>query len=297
MAINISTEFKVGLTIILSTLILIFGIIWGKEFRIKTNKYQVDLVFNNVGGMVPGDPVTVNGLREGKVVELGWHERDVLVTVEINDRVQLYDDAEFVIVSAELLAGMRVEIFPGRSADHINMSRQPFRGRYGGRIVDVGLTIDEVSKKIGALTLRMDTTMAMVNEMLGTGKLQKDIGKTLSNLNAVSDEFRKLLGSSSGDLKTAITRFREGSETFSSMMTDNEEQVGRTLKNVAVISSRLDTLTTSLNKVLGKIENREGTLGKMVYDTTMYNSINRTLSTIDSLARQIKDEGLDIDLF
>ena len=108
-------EFRVGLTVIISTLILIFGIIWGKEFRIKSNKYQVDLIFDNVGGMIPGDPVTVNGLREGKVAELGWHDRMVLVKIELNDRVQLYEDAEFIIVSAELLAGMRVEIFPGQS--------------------------------------------------------------------------------------------------------------------------------------------------------------------------------------
>jgi phospholipid/cholesterol/gamma-HCH transport system substrate-binding protein len=247
--------------------------------------------------MIPGDPVTVNGLKEGKVVALGWHERDVKVTAELNDRVQLYEDAEFIIVSAELLAGMRVEILPGKSRQRINMSRQPFRGRYGGRIVDVGITIDEVSKKIGALTIRMDTTMGMLNSMLSTGKLQKDIGKTLSNVNNISNDFRKLLGASSGDLQKAIKNFETGTEKFNRVLSSNEKNLSKTLRSVSTMSSRLDTISTSLKNVMVKIEHKEGTLGKMVYDTTMYNRINNTLSTIDSLARQIKDDGLDIDLF
>ena len=35
MDLKITTEFKVGLTVIIATLILIFGIIWGKGFQLK----------------------------------------------------------------------------------------------------------------------------------------------------------------------------------------------------------------------------------------------------------------------
>ena len=127
-----STEFKVGLTVLISTAILILGIIWGKEFSFETNKYEIQVVFVNIGGMVPGDPVTVNGVREGKIKHIGWQDRKVLCTLEINDYVQIYEDAEFVVISAELLAGMKVEINPGKSQNHINLAHQPFEGRYGG---------------------------------------------------------------------------------------------------------------------------------------------------------------------
>lgn len=292
-----STEFKVGLTVLVSTFILIFGIIWGKGFKLEPDKMEIEVEFENIGGMVPGDPVTVNGVKEGKVLEVAARGRRVLTKLEISDHVVLYDDASFVVVSAELLAGMRVEIYPGDSNKKINMATQPFQGRYGGRIVDVGLTIDELAKDMSGLTFRLDTTVAMVNSLLRKGELQKSITGTLDNLNDVSGELRIFLNANSKTLSKAITDLEKGAGKFNAIIDSNETNVKGTLFNINKISARLDTVSTSLKDVMLKIEDRDGTIGKMVNDSTLYISLNKTLARIDSLAKQIKDDGLDIDLF
>jgi phospholipid/cholesterol/gamma-HCH transport system substrate-binding protein len=288
-----TTEFKVGLTIIVATLILIFGIIWGKEFRLRTNKYQLSLTFENVGGMVPGDPVMVNGVKEGKVLDIGWLNRHVLVEIEISDDVPLYEDATFTITSLELLAGMKIEVNPGLSEKKINLSRQPFKGKYGGQMVDVGLTLNDLARDVNALTLRLDTTIIMINQMLGNGTLQKDLSRTLTNLNQISSQMKNL----PVDLNRSLTNFDDAVDDLSMVVKNNETGIHSTLQNINAITSRLDTVSTSLKTVMVKIENQEGTLGKMVYDPALYNNLSKALVTIDSLARQIKDDGLDIDLF
>ena len=288
-----TTEFKVGLTVIISTLILIFGIIWGKEFQLKTNKYQMSLTFENVGGMVPGDPVMVNGVKEGKVLEIGWLDRQGLVKIELSNNVPLYEDATFTITSFELLAGMKIEVNPGVSNTKINLSRQPFKGKYGGQMVDVGLTISDLARDVNSLTLRLDTTIIMINQLLGSGTLQRDLSKTMANLNDISSQMKNL----PMDLNRSLTNFDEAVDDFSSVVKNNETGIHSTLQNINVITSRLDTVSTSLKTVMGQIENQEGTLGKMVYDPSLYNNLSKALLTIDSLAQQIKDDGLDIDLF
>ncbi|MEJ2545818.1 MAG: MlaD family protein [Calditrichaceae bacterium] len=254
-----TTEFKVGLTVIISTLILIFGIIWGKEFQLKTNKYQLSLTFENVGGMVPGDPVMVNGVKEGKVLELGWLERKVLVNIELSNNVPLYEDATFTITSLELLAGMKIEVNPGVSNKKINLSQQPFKGKYGGQMVDVGLTINDLARDVNALTMRLDTTIIMVNQLLGAGTLQDDLSRTLANLNDVSSQMKKL----PKDLNRSLNNFDEAVDGFSMVVKNNETGIHSTLQNINVITSRLDTVSTSLKTVMGQIENQEGTLGKI----------------------------------
>ena len=288
-----TTEFKVGLTVIVSTLILIFGIIWGKEFRLRTNKYQLSLTFENVGGMVPGDPVMVNGVKEGKVLGIGWLNRNVLVEIEISDDVPLYEDATFTITSLELLAGMKIEVNPGISDKKINLSQQPFKGKYGGQMVDVGLTLNDLARDVNTLTLRLDTTIIMINQMLGNGTLQKDLSRTLTNLNQISSQMKNL----PVDLNRSLTNFDDAVDDLSMVVKNNETGIHSTLQNINAITSRLDTVSTSLKTVMVKIENQEGTLGKMVYDPALYNNLSKALVTIDSLARQIKDDGLDIDLF
>ncbi len=288
-----TTEFKVGLTIILSTLILIFGIIWGKEFSLHTDKYQVQVVFDKVGGMVPGDPVTVNGVKEGKIVQIDWKNRQVLCTLEIDDRIQLYEDATFTVVSAELLAGMKVEIEPGRSAKRINMSLQPFKGEYGGRIVDVGMVIGDLASDMSRLSFRLDSTIDMVNALLKKGTLQNDLQQSLSNINQITTEFKSL-----------PVRFKQSFNTLDStlahlnhIVASSGNDVSKTMLNLNSISTRLDTVTTSLQVVMTRLENQDGTLGKMVYDSTLYNYMNQTLLSIDSLAKEVKREGLKLDFF
>lgn len=288
-----TTEFKVGITIITSTLILILGIIWGKEFRLTTNKYQIDIMFENVGGMIPGDPVTVNGVKEGKVVKIGWNGRLVLCTVELNDHIQLFEDATFSVISAELLAGMKVEIFPGKSTQKINLSRQPFMGDYGGRIVDVGIVIGELAEDMSLLSFRIDSTIKMVNTLLETGRLQEDLSGSLANIHSITKDFKgfpKRFGHTLTGLDSAVS-------SVNRLVRNNDQNVGKTLNNLNVISARLDTVAGSMRTVLSAVEKREGALGQMIYDTTLYNHLNRTLLGIDSLARQIKNEGLELDLF
>ncbi len=293
----LTTEFKVGLTVIISILILILGIIWGKEYRFVTDKYRITVLFEKVGGMVPGDPVTVNGVKEGKILDIGWHERQVLCTLKINNSVQLYDDAEFSVISAELLAGMKVEIFPGKSDKKINLSKQPFKGKYGGRIVDVGLVIGELSEDMSALTFRIDTTVSMVNDLLEKGNLQSDLKNALSNFNDISGQLKDMFDTSSGKFKNAVANFDKVTEKINDLVNNNEQAVGSAVNNLNLISGRLDTISASIQMLLKKVKNKEGTLGKMVYDPTLYNNLTKTLLSIDSLAKAIKQDGLDIDLF
>ncbi len=288
-----STEFKVGLTVIISTLILVFGIIWGKEYRFKTNKFQLDLLFSEVGGLVVGDPVTVNGIKEGKVVGVSWKDRKVLCKVEINEHIQLYKDATFSVLSAEILAGMKIEIFPGKSNKHINLALQPFEGFYGGRIVDVGLIIGDVAEDMSALSIRIDSTVALVKSYLETGDLQNDISESFSNLNRMTKDFAGL----SDSLKTTFYGVNNATSKLNKMIDDNSEGVTLSVRNLATLSSRLDTISTSVGRIMIEIDRKQGTLGKMIYDTTLYTQLNHTLNNIDSLAKQIKEDGLELNLF
>jgi len=288
-----TTEFKVGLTVTVATLILIFGIIWGKEFRLRTNKYQIQIVFDEIGGMVPGDPVTVNGVKEGKVLNIGWDDRKVLCTAEINNHVQLYEDARFIVISAELLAGMKIEIYPGKSSNKINMAHQPFEGSYAGRVVDVALVIEDLSRDLSSLSMRIDTTVAQINILLKSGTLQNDLTESLSNIKSITTQFKTL----PADIKNSLTGLDSTIFGVQNLITSNSGDVTALIQKMNSIASRLDTVSVSLHAVMSRIERNEGTLGKMVNEKDLYEKLNRTLVSVDSLANAIKTDGLKLDFF
>jgi phospholipid/cholesterol/gamma-HCH transport system substrate-binding protein len=289
----LSPEFKVGLTVIISSLILIFGIIWGKEYRFTAHKYSLNVLFSEVGGMVVGDPVTVNGVKEGKISAISWKGRYVMCTLEVNDHIQLYEDAVFTVVSSELLAGMKVEIFPGNSPQRLNLALQPFSGEYGGRIVDVGLMIGKVAKDISRLSYRADSALFLIKQYVGSSDLRKNITESFYNLNKLSANFAQL-SDSLGDVFKSVNRVSAG---VHGIVEDNKDNIKLSVENLATLSTRLDSITYATNAVLAEVVKKRGALGKMVYDSTLYIKLNRTLTKIDSLADQIKNDGLELNLF
>jgi len=150
---------------------------------------------------------------------------------------------------------------------------------------------------MSALTFRLDTTAVLINKFLQEGQLQKNINATLANLDNISGSLKNLLNENSGTLSGAIKNLASGSDKFKSLMEKNEDSITGTLHNVNLISSRLDTVSVSLQSVMKQINSQNSTLGKVIYDTTLYTNLTKTLASIDSLSIQLKNEGLDIDLF
>lgn len=288
-----STEFKVGLTVIIASFILIYGIIWGKGFRLKTNKYRIQIAFDNVGGMVPGDPVTVNGYKEGKVLRIDWKDRQIICTVELNDDVQLYEDATFTIVSAELLAGMKIEIFPGKSNKKINMALQPFHGKYGGRIVDVGLTIDKLARDMSSLTFKLDSTTSMLNNILRKGQIENHLNTILSNLSQTSEQFKLIPDS----LNKTLQALNQSVRQINGLISENRKPLKNSLQSMQHITKQVDSLSISLKSIVQGIESKQGSLGKAIYDSTLYQNLNKTLLSIDSLSDRLRKKGLKLSLF
>jgi len=292
-----SIEFKVGLTVIIATFILIFGIIWGKEFRLETDKYHLQVLFDNVGGLVVGDPVTVNGVREGKVKKIDWQNRMVLCTLEINDQVQLYEDATFTVQSAELLSGMKVEIQPGRAEKNINKARQPFSGKYGGQVVDITPVIKELSVDIARLTRSLDSTVTMINTTLKDGSLQANVTNATKNFERISVRLDHLMAVSGDDLSESIRLAQNTIREFNRLLDSNKSSIDGSIKGFGQITARLDSLSISMQQVMKQIESREGTLSHLIYDSTLHIQLKQTLESVDSLAKQIQDKGLDLNFF
>ena len=146
---------------------------------------------------------------------------------------------------------------------------------------------------MSALSFRIDSTISMVNALLETGQLQEGITGSIENIQAITRDFRSLpnrFDKTLNGLDSVVTRINK-------FVRNNDKGIGKTLYNLNSISMRLDTVTTSMQGMLQEVQKKRGLMGKMIYDSTLYIRINKTLLSVDSLANQIKNEGLELDLF
>lgn len=121
-------EFKVGLLILLSSVVLIGFIFILGNFSLRSG-FEIRLDYDYIGSLQPGAPVKVSGIKVGKVKSVEFiggqidpeiHQRvQVRVTAWVEDRVRdsIRSDAEFFINTAGVLGEQYLEIVPGKDWD------------------------------------------------------------------------------------------------------------------------------------------------------------------------------------
>lgn len=172
--------------------------------------YRVSAQLKSAADLVPGDDVTISGVRVGHLASLAPGPDTTLATMDINQQyAPLYQDARVVLKSKNLLGERYLEISRGTETG------RPIPA--GGIIpVEHTLTPVEVSQVLDALTPDVRDQLTIAINSLGEG-----VANQGANLNA-----------SAGDLKLLA----QGLQGIATALANN--------------ASDLDSLIASLRKVM-----------------------------------------------
>jgi phospholipid/cholesterol/gamma-HCH transport system substrate-binding protein len=74
------------------------------------------------------------------------------------------------------------------------------------------------------------------------------------------------------------------------LKTSEEADIKRVVQNANDVIVNLRVLSAKLNDITGQIESGKGTVGKLVYDQTLYNRLNKTSEALDRMVTRV-DQG------
>ncbi|HVP36997.1 MAG TPA: MlaD family protein [Terriglobales bacterium] len=284
---NRTIELRVGVVVAIAAVILFLGIIWIKEYRFNVQRYKYSVLFPNVGALSVGDPVTVLGVKKGTVEKIILSGGDVLVTFDLTTDVKLKKDAEFTVMNIGLMGERFIDVSPGHSSELLDLSR-PVVGFY-----DTG--IPEVMGMAGEMLEEIRRLVAHLEGIFGTQWSQESFKETIANLKKLSSDLVTLLDRNKDKLEKAATDLSSTSSDLKELVDKNKEKLQSSVDNFASSSAKLDTITTnlsslsiSLKNLTQKIESGEGTFGKLVNDSTLYNDLRKTTNNLDELIADIK---------
>ena len=139
------------------------------------------------------------------------------------------------------------------------------------------------------LLAHIDQAVVNVDSLvrLTTQQLEGDeLKETLANLNAISSDLTVV----SKELKIVMANKLP-------IMVENADSVIANLNvitadvkqsNLQQVISQLDTAVENINTIIMDMHSQKGTVGKLLYDSTLYNQLNATVVSADSLLTDIK---------
>jgi phospholipid/cholesterol/gamma-HCH transport system substrate-binding protein len=286
-----SKEIKVGGTLLISLVILIGGIMWGKGFRLNAKRYVVTVMFKNTGGLENGANVLANGVLKGSVKKIEFNDGFVRVTASLDEDVIIYSDYLATIESPTVMAGQALSIYTGTEQPRADVN-QPLTGSDPQGMAAIMSKIQAFGGRIETTLNHLDSVLVDAHKVLGDTTNQANMNKLMTNAAGIAEnsnqmlaENRKMLEASLADLHATMLAARELTEKLN----------GRSDSTLAGVDSALSAMTGAANGVrdlIAKVNSGEGTMGKLFTDDALYNTLHKTLIEVDSLSQELRTNGM-----
>ena len=282
-------EIKVGALAVVCLFLLFFGFNFLKGVNIfsPTNSYHG--VFTNLHGLEEQAAVYIRGHKVGQVDNIEYDfTRDSAFTIDIsiNKDVALPKGTKMAIISDGLLSGVAIELqFPDPStyseADHSVLTH----GSFLPTVYVPGL----MESLQGELLAKVATAVEDVDSLVAALQTQvagNHIHSTLTNVDRISGDLSVV----SGDLKRIMrnqvpTIVNNADTAISNLNTVLADIKAADLKATV---ARVDTAVDNVNAILADVRSQQGTLGQLIYNKSLYNHIDATVLSADSLLVDLK---------
>jgi len=278
-----SMEAAIGIALFVASLILVVGMVWLSEQTVDWRNYELIVRFKTAQGLKRGDAINLAGIKIGRVERLAFQHGQAEAHIFLLNDQKLPRDSKFVLGSGGLITGKVINITPGNSGDYF----------VDGDVIDGEIAggLDDLAPAITSLEARVHTS---VDTLLSDANIDR-MQAMLRDLRASSALFEAILAQNQKNLALTMANLQIGSAHLKKIFNDNSSQVDSAIANLAAAATRLEAAsrdlvvtTTSLKSASKALEDRQGTLGALLYERELYNNLTTTTQNLNNLIEDIK---------
>lgn len=260
------SELRVGMVLLFAFALLLWASFTGSGFTVFSKTESLVAFFPGVNGLVTGAPVWMAGLEVGHVTTVGFVERDGRPLVRVAFKVKrdafamITTDTKVAVGTMGLMGDKFLDIQPGRP---------------GAPAVAPGAELGIIRSA--------DLTSAFS----GTPELMEQSSRAVRELSAVLERINRGEGFLGGLTMESPTSAAVDSLIFSAhaLLAD----LNTSQKELTAV---LSETSNKLNHLTEAIEKGDGTLGRLVHDSSLYVSLSGMSSRAERLfAKMEQGEG------
>ena len=288
---NLSKEVKTALLVIAGIALFISGYSFLKSNPIWQSSRTFYAVYQQVAGLVPGTSVTINGLTVGKIqrIKLLKNTGNLLVSFTVEDDFPFSKNSKAVIYEASFIGGKALAVqlaldgaTPAKSGDTLQTTyKQSFTEAIEAKL-------EPLQDNIQSLIVHTDSLVHNINKVFNA-KNRNNLEAGLANLNQ------------------SLASFNKTTSTLDILISQNQQRLTNTIDNFEMASKNLTTITDAitkadiekfitdlqstvqgLNKMMGGIASGEGSLGKLMNEDGLYQSLESASSQLELLLQDMR---------
>lgn len=280
-------EVLIGLIAVVALAVLFVGIDFLKGVNVfkAANYYYVS--FTDVAGLAQSAPVTVNGFKVGQVREISYeYDNPGHVLVELSlDRNLKVPQGSKAILSTDLLGTASIVLDMAHSDSYQSVGDHLIGEVPKGMMDNV---TSNLLPSVTAVIPKVDTLLTSINTLVSSPELAAAVRRLdaiTANLEATSRQIKALsaaLPAITSDINSITGNFSIASADLT--------QITAELRQAPIdsIADNLNALSENLSILSAQLNDPNSTIGLLTRDPALYNNLNSTVSSLDSLFVDIK---------
>lgn len=290
-------EAKIGLFALVMLVALYWGInfLKGKDLLSRNVTYYA--TYDQVNGMQTSSPIFIKGYKIGTVsnIEFDPARNDkVVLQFTIRKEYGIPVNSKAKIFSNGIMGGKAIEIELGDAREFLHKG-DTLTSAVDKDIMEVaGSELEFFKQKISTLVADMSQTLDNVNRILEENA--GSLNSTLGHLSSISGSLDGIVSDGKDDIKDIVANLNSLSRTLSEKsdniggIIDNFEAISDSLRSAELTSvvNNLSSSLEALNAVLNQVNSGEGSLGKLLKDDALYDSLATASGNLGQLLEDIK---------
>lgn len=275
----LTKEVQIALVAIVGIVILFFGLSYLKGLSIMSNKNAYYITFSDISGLSASSPVYARGYRVGVVKDIVYDfekANDIVAVIEVDERMNLPQGTAAVLES-DMLGNIKINLqFPPQIS-----SMLPKGDTIRGQVTQGIMTkAAELVPSIEQMLPKLDSILYSLNILLADPAIAHslhNVDQITTNLNTSTRELNHLMAGLNRDVPSMMQK--------AGVVLDNTGELTSKLNqiDVAATMAKVDATLQNVQQMTEALNSKKGSLGLLMNDPTLYNNLNATMRSADSL--------------
>ena len=274
-------EVKIGLTGIAAIVALFLGINFLKGVNLFSPSEKYYISFSNTKGLSKSSSVFADGYKVGIVSDINYDFRrpgEVIVEISTDKGLRIPKGSTAQLDEA-VLGGCTLNML---LATNLTEAYHPGDTILGNDVSGIMGKVGDMMPQLQQVVAKVDTLVATLNTLLSDPNIPLIIQNAelvTENLNKSSEQLNALLRNDIPKMTGTFTKAGENVTALTDKM--NQLDLQATLDNV-------NQTISSVHATMEQIKSPDGTLGKLMSDPSVYDNLNHTVQSADSLVTDLK---------
>jgi len=302
---KISKYSRLGLLIVISFSILIWGLNYlkGDDIFKKNDYYHV--IYDRVDGLSESNKITLNGYQVGRVKKIRFTDDNsgkLLVTLLIDASFKIPVNSVAHIVSSDIMGTRSIKLILSKEKEFY-VSNDTIIGTVEGDLMEqVSMQILPIKNKAEQLLGTIDSAITILTVIFNEdarGNLSEsftNINRTIENLEKASASLNEIVSYNKENIQNIILNV----DNLTTAFNNNSGDIEKAIKNLSAFSDTLSQMPVTplldnlaaasgqIRSTIEKINSSDNSAGLLLNDDQLYLSLNDMSQNLGSLIKDVE---------